>query len=155
MSVAERLANGSYRFYGAIRHRRSWELAEGAAEASGFDHLAGHKYGLLITYRRDGSGVPTPIWFGVREGKAYLRTERRTAKVKRILANPRVRLAPCTMRAKPVGPAAEGTARVLGPDEEPAAEEAIQANYGLGRRIYEAPVDRSGLDLVYVEVTPA
>ena len=44
---------------------------------------------------------------------------------------------------------------IVGPEEESAAEDAIQANYGLGRRIYEAPVDRSSIDIVYVEVTPA
>ena len=154
MSLAERVSDLSYRFYGAIRHRRAWELAEGPAGASDFEHLSGHKYALLITYRRDGEGVPTPLWFGLRDGKVYLHTERRSVKVKRIRANSRVRLAPCNMRAKPLGPVAEGTARILSPDEERHAEAAIEANYGLARRAYEAPIDRSSLDFIYVEVSP-
>ncbi len=155
MSIAERVSDASYRFYGAIRHRRSFELASDRAEATGFEHLSGHKYALLITYRRNGEGVPTPVWFGFREGKVYVHTERRTAKGRRIEANPRVRVAPCTMRAKPLGPAAEGTARIVAAEEEPDAEAAIQANYGLARRMYEAPMERSDLDFVYLEISPA
>lgn len=116
--------------------------------------MRGHNYALLITYRRDGTGVPTPVWFGLREGKVYVHTEPRTAKVRRISANPRVRLAPCTMRGKPRGAAAEGDARVLPREDKATAEAAIQANYGLGRRIYEQPLTRSSLDWVYIEISP-
>ena len=155
MSIAERLSDASYRLYGAIRHGGSGQIADGVAEASGFDHLQGHKYVLLITYRRSGEGVPTPVWFGLRDGKAYVHTEPRTAKVRRIRANPRVRLAPCTMRGKPLGPAAEGHARVLPPEEDASAEAAIQANYGVARRLYEQPLTRSSLEWVYLEISPA
>ena len=155
MSVAERFSDLTYRFYGAIRHRGSWDLAEGPVGASDFGHLAGHKYALLITYREGGSGVPTPVWFGLADGKVYVHTERRTAKVKRIEANPRVRLAPCTMRAKPKGPAAEGRARVLPEGEEARAEDVIQDNYGFARKVYEAPLEGSSLDFIYLEIAPA
>jgi uncharacterized protein len=64
-----------------------------------------------------------------------------------------VRIAPCTLRGKPVGSAAEGTARVLGREEEAHAEQAIQSNYGAFRRAYEAAAGSA--DSVYVEVTPA
>jgi PPOX class probable F420-dependent enzyme len=154
MSVAERLSTASYRFYEAIRHRRAADLAEASAGASNFEHLRGHKYALLITYRRDGTGVPTPVWFGLRDGRVYVHTEPRTAKVRRIRANPRVRVAPCTMRGKPRGAAAEGDARVLPRADEAMAEAVIQANYGLGRRIYEQPLTRSSLDWVYIEISP-
>jgi PPOX class probable F420-dependent enzyme len=154
MSLAERLSDASYRFYGAIRHRRAADLAEESAGTSNFEHLRAHKYALLITYRRDGTGVPTPVWFGLRDGKVYVHTEPRTAKVRRIRANPRVRLAPCTMRGKPRGAAAEGHARVLSREDEAMAEAAIQENYGLGRRIYEQPLTRSSLDWVYIEISP-
>jgi uncharacterized protein len=155
LSLAERLSDASYRLYGAIRHKRAADLASGPVEAEGFDHLQGHKYVLLITYRGDGEGVPTPVWFGVRDGKVYVHTEPRTAKVRRIRANPRVRVAPCTMRGKPRGPAAEGNARIVSSDEEEGAEAAIQANYGVGRRMYERPLTSSSLDWVYLEVSPA
>ena len=45
-----------------------------------------------------------------------------------------------------------GRARVLPANEEPEAERALQANYGLGRRLYN--VFGRQVDSVYVEVTP-
>lgn len=100
--------------------------------------------------------MPTPVWFGLDDqGLLYFHSEPRSAKVRRIRNDPHVRVAPCNMRGKPMGAAAEGRARVVGEEENARAEAVIQANYGLGRRLYEAPIDRSGLDFVYVEVTPA
>ncbi len=76
-------------------------------------------------------------------------------KIKRIRANPRVLVAPCDGRGKPLGPAAEGTARLLGAEEEAKAEDAIQSNFGAGRKIYEGVAMSLGPEGVYVEVTPS
>jgi PPOX class probable F420-dependent enzyme len=83
-----------------------------------------------------------------------VRTESDTAKVKRIRNDPHVRVGPCNSRGKPLGPLTEGQARVVGPDEEPVAEAAIQSNFGKGREIFESMGDRMGVKTVYVEVTP-
>ena len=72
--------------------------------ARGFEHLRGHKYCLLVTYKRSGEPVPTPVWFGLGDGKLYVRSEAGVAKVRRIRNDPRVRVAPCTVRGKPLGP---------------------------------------------------
>jgi uncharacterized protein len=99
--------------------------------------------------------VPTPIWFGLDgKGRMYFRTGADVAKVRRIRNNPRVLVAPCTLRGKPRGPAMQGTARVLPADEWEHAETAIQSNYGLGRRFYERAADAVGGDEVYVEIQP-
>ena len=113
-----------------IRDRQAFEVTEGQAKGLGL--LNGHKYCLLVTFRRSGEGVPTPVWCGMHEGRVYARSEERVGKVKRIRANPRVLVAPCNSRGKPLGPAAEGRARILAADEEPRAEQAIQANFGAG-----------------------
>jgi PPOX class probable F420-dependent enzyme len=85
-----------------------------------------------------------------------VRTDANAAKVKRILNDPRSRVAPCTSRGKPLGPPAEGRARVLHQRLESAlAEAALRANYGLGRRIYEGASEALGTETVYLEVTPA
>ncbi len=101
------------------------------------------------------SAIPTPVWFGLAEGKAYVRTERAVGKTKRIRANGRARLVPSNMRGKPLGPAADGVGRVMAPDEEPVAEAALTANYGLGRKVYESQGERLGIDTVYLEIAPA
>ena len=100
--------------------------------------------------------MPTPVWFGLGDGKLYVRSEADVAKVKRIRNDPRVRVAPCTARGKPLGPPAEGRARVLdqhGDIEQ--AETALQTNYGLGRKLYEGAGGVFGVKTVYLEITPA
>ena len=118
--------------------------------------MRGHKYCLLVTYKRSGEAVPTPVWFGLGDAKLYVRSEANVAKVKRIRNDPRVRVAPCTMRGKPLGPPAEGQARVLDQHgESEQAEAALQANFGLGRKIYEGAGGAAGIETVYLEITPA
>jgi uncharacterized protein len=153
LSLAEKIARANNRFLDGIRHRSAFDAAAQEGTARDFSALRGHKYALLTTFRRDGTPVPTPIWFGLGgDGKLYLRTEGAAAKVRRVRNDPRARVAPCTVRGKPVGPTTEARARVLPAEEEERAEAAISANYGLGRRIYEGM--GGGLELVYLEVAP-
>lgn len=144
------------RFYDAIRHSAARTLSDERRTVSGFDHLQGHKYCLLVTYKRDGEAVPTPVWFGLAGGKLYVRSDASAAKVKRIRNDPRSRVAPCSARGKPLGPPAEARARVLDEQSETElAEAALKANYGLGRRLYEGASDALGTRAVYLELSPA
>jgi PPOX class probable F420-dependent enzyme len=86
----------------------------------------------------------------------YVRSEAAVGKVKRIRNDPRVLVAPCTLRGKPLGAPAEGRARVLAAEETGRAELALAANYGLGRKLYEAITHRvSSVELLYIAVDPA
>jgi uncharacterized protein len=144
------------RFYDWIRDPAAHSIAGEERTVSGFGHLRGHKYCLLLTYKRSGEAVPTPVWFGLANGKVYVRSDTSAAKVKRIRNDPRSRLAPCTSRGKPLGPPAEGRARVLDQESESGlAEAALRANYGLGRRTYEGAGEALGTKTVYLEVAPA
>ena len=141
-------------FYERMRHRDAWSAAQ-AEPTAGFGALAGRKYALLITYRKTGEGVPSPIWFGRDDqDRVYFDTEEVSGKVKRIRNNPQVRLAPCDSRGKPLGPPAVGTARILDPAETTHAEHTIAANYGLARRLYEGTLRVLPVSGVYVEVQP-
>ncbi len=149
--VASPLTN----FYDRVRHPAASSLAEQGSTVPSFEHLRGHKYCLLVTYRRTGEAVPTPVWFGMSDANVYVRSESDAAKVKRIRNDPRARLAPCTARGKPLGPPAEGRARVLDQQADiDAAEAALSANYGLGRKIYERAGGALGTETVYLAVTP-
>jgi len=131
------------RFYHWIRHPSARSTASEERTVSGFDHLRGHKYCLLVTYKRSGEAVPAPVWFGLRDGKLCVRSEANVAKVRRIRNDARVRVAPCTVRGKPLGLPVEGRAQVLdqaGDREQ--AEAALQANYGLAARSMKEPVGR-------------
>jgi PPOX class probable F420-dependent enzyme len=151
MTVAERIAHGSNRFYLRMRHSKAWQSE--TSTTAGLDSLRGYKNALLQTFRRSGEAVPTPVWFGLADGKLYFRTYTDAVKLKRIRRDPRVLVGPCDIRGKPKGPLLEAQARVLGPDEEGVAEQAIRSNYGLFRRFYLASFSGRIPD-TYVEVTP-
>jgi uncharacterized protein len=95
--------------------------------------IHGQKYVSLISFRKNGTAVPTPVWFGEKDGKLYVMSRSDTGKYKRIRNNPQVRIAPCTMRGKITGPEFAGTARILPPEEWPAARKTIQQKYWLAR----------------------
>ena len=124
-----------------------------------FADLSGHKYCRLVTFRRNGVPVVTPMWFAVDGGRVYMKTESPTAKLRRIANDPRVELAACTVRGRPLGAAAPGRARLLAADEATRAETVLRRRYGLGRRLFAACVEPilrlRGLTPVYLEIAPA
>ena len=81
--------------------------------AGTFEPLAGQTYVLLTTYRRDGTGVGTPVHVVVDGDRAFVRTWDTAWKLRRIRNNPEVEIAPSTARGKPTGPAVRARARVL------------------------------------------
>jgi uncharacterized protein len=124
-----------------------------------FAGLAGHKYCQLVTFRRSGVGVPTPVWFAVAGDRLYVKTERPSGKLKRIRNDARVEVAPCTLRGRALGGFVAGRARVLAAAETDVAERALRSRYGLVRRLFGLVVEPlfalRGLTSVYLEVVPA
>ena len=112
------------------------------------------KRALLVTYRRDGTPVPTPVWAALADGALYVRSERSSGKVKRLRRDPRLLVAPCTARGKPLGSPFEASGRVLDGEEEPVAEQALAGRYGLGRELFERAMDLLRVDMCYLRVTP-
>lgn len=151
--MAERLAKILTWIYDKGRSKKALNAAR--EQPSGrLTDLERHPYCLLVTYRKNGTPVATPVWFGIANEKLYIQTGADDGKVKRIRNDGGVRVAPCSVRGRPLGPPFTGHARVMAPDEEPDADRWIQANYGLGRRIYERLLAQR-VPGVYVEVTPA
>ncbi len=95
--------------------------------------IHGQKYISLGTFKKDGSVVHTPVWFGEENGKLYVMTRSDSGKYKRIRNNPQVRIAPCTMRGKITGPEFAGTARILPNEDWPRARNTIHRKYWLAR----------------------
>ena len=95
--------------------------------------LAGNKYLSLTTFRKNGTAVPTPIWFAEQDGKLYFMTRNDSWKYKRIRNNPQVKVAPCSARGKICGPESPGCARVLPEAEWPKAKHALCRKYWLMR----------------------
>ena len=77
---------------------------------------------LLTTFKRDGTGVGTPVNLAVEGDHAYFRTYDAAWKAKRLKNNPEVTVAPSTVRGRPTGEAVSGRARLLeGAEAEHAA----------------------------------
>ena len=71
------------------------------------------KYMSLTTYRKDGSEVPTTVWFAIKDDRLLMRTDSKSYKVKRMRANPSVTVAPSTARGEVEGDAHPGEAKEL------------------------------------------
>jgi uncharacterized protein len=86
---------------------------------------------LLTTYRRDGTPVATPVSLAVAGDRGYVRSPGTAWKVKRIRRDPRVQIAPCTVRGRPTGPALPAVARRLEGDEARRAARALRRRHPL------------------------
>ena len=95
--------------------------------------LAGQKYMSLITFRKNGTAVPLPIWFAESGGRLYVMTRGDSFKVKRIRNNSRVKVAACTLRGRITGPEMEATARILPAEDWPTARRLLARKYWLMR----------------------
>jgi PPOX class probable F420-dependent enzyme len=143
------------RFLDRIRSPAAARIAGETGKTGSFDELRGAKYTLLVTHKRSGEPLPTPVWAGLGDdGKLYIRTEADVAKVKRIRNDPHVKVASCNSRGKPRGDLIEGRARIVSPDAEEHAEKAIAEHFGLGRRMYEGTIGAASGPMVYIEVSP-
>jgi PPOX class probable F420-dependent enzyme len=91
---------------GAVGAEAFSEQASHRGLAGSARPLSGGKYLSIISYKRDGTEVATPVWFVQEGGSLLAETDAQSGKVKRIRRNPVVRAAPCTgrgrLRAEPV-----------------------------------------------------
>lgn len=95
--------------------------------------ISGQKYISLTTFRKSGAPVRTPLWFAENDGKLYAMTRSDSGKYKRIRNNPKVLVAPCTIRGTVTGPEFQATARILPPDQWPTAKKLLNRKYWLAR----------------------
>lgn len=92
--------------------------------------LSNYKYINIETYKKNGSGVRTPIWFVIYHGFIYFRTDAKSGKVKRIRNNPHVRIAPCDIRGSAKGDWFEGKAKFSDSGESSIVFSMINKKYG-------------------------
>ena len=89
------------------------------------------KYISLETFKKNGQGVKTPVWFVLHDDAFYAYTEANSWKVKRIRHNPRVRVAVCSIRGDIKGPWLDATASLVEGDERIAADKLLDRKYFL------------------------
>jgi uncharacterized protein len=142
-----------------LRHRGAFDVAAMTPASSGFIGFDKTRQIVLVTFKRSGEAMPSPIYHGVADGKLYVRTDASTGKVKRLRNDPRVLVVPCTLRGKPKGQAVAGSARFLSEDEYAYADRVIAASWSAAIKVFERGLVK-GFDVLdippaYIEITPA
>jgi PPOX class probable F420-dependent enzyme len=87
----------------------------------GFAAIRDHKYISLETFKKNGDGVKTPVWFAADPARdiagdgalLYMYTIGNTGKVKRIRNNGHVKIAPCTIKGVPLGEFVDAKAEIV------------------------------------------
>ena len=95
------------------------------------------KYLNLVTFRKSGQGMRTPVWF-VQDGEIiYVQTMANSGKVKRIRNSGRVNIAPCKMDGTTCGTWVPANAREISEAEvSKKANRFLDRKYGLMRKMF-------------------
>ena len=99
------------------------------------DEIGRSRYVSLTTYRKDGTGVATPVWHVVNSGELLVVSDADAWKVKRIRNNSHVVVTVCDFRGKiaPGASSAEGTARLLDEADTEIGRALLARKYVLSR----------------------
>jgi PPOX class probable F420-dependent enzyme len=89
----------------------------------------GGKYLSITSFKRDHSGVATPVWFVQENGRLLVQTDATSGKVKRIRRNPHVLVAPCTATGRLLADPVPARAELLGDAEVGRVERLLAAKY--------------------------
>ncbi len=96
-----------------------------------FDALSKARYVNLETFRKNGTGIQTPVWAAPDGDEIVIFTNGDSYKVKRLRRNPRVRIAECGVRGALKGPWHDGTGRlVVDETGKQSALRALRKKYG-------------------------
>ncbi len=85
----------------------------------------------LTTYKRDGSGVDTPVSVAFDGERVFFRSYSKAWKTKRLRNNPRVAVAPSTLRGKQTGPSIRARATLLTDEQAGVAAMALARRHRL------------------------
>jgi PPOX class probable F420-dependent enzyme len=120
--------------------------------------LARESYINLETFKRDGSGVKTPIWFAIEGDGLVFMTDGRSYKCKRLRRNDKVRFAACGMAGAIKGPWFDGTCRPIDdPAERKRAIAALASHYPFAWRLgtVMSTIGRRVGHRAYYRITPS
>lgn len=102
-----------------------------ASEMSAIDTLEKARYVNLETFRKNGTGVKTPVWVARAGNELVIYTNKDSYKVKRLRRNSKVRVAACNVRGTVKGPWHDGTGRLVEDEAgQRAILEALHSKYG-------------------------
>ncbi len=115
-----------------------------------FDHQS---YLNLETFRKNGSGVKTPVWFVEDGGVLFVRTDAASGKVKRIRNHPKVHIAYCKMDGALLGDWIESSAHVVSDQEiDRKVDRLLGEKYGLMKSLFGLAASIRGRKSAILEI---
>ena len=120
------------------------------SDSNSAEVLQSAKYVSLITFRKSGEPVRSPVWFarfGDNPNSYGVITETNVGKVKRVRANSRVEVQVCDVkgRVEANAPKFFGVARLVTGEQAVAVRKAIAKQYGLTYKLFSVYLVVSGL----------
>ena len=95
------------------------------------------QYLNLETFRKNGDGVKTPVWFVEEGGVLFVRTVATSGKVKRVRNNHLVQIAPCKMDGALLSDWIKASARVINdPEIDRKVDRLLGKKYGLMKSLF-------------------
>ena len=123
-----------------------------------FENLQAQQFMNLITFRKSGVEVRTPVWF-VQDGTSlYVMTGKDAGKIKRIRNNPSIVVEPSDRTGKTLGVAVTANAQVISdPAVATHANALLNQKYGFMKRMFDLIALLNGglKNRAYVVITPA
>jgi PPOX class probable F420-dependent enzyme len=122
---------------------------------SALDQFKKQQYLNLETFRKNGEGVKTPVWFTQDGEVLYVVTGADSGKVKRIRRSGRVNIAPCKMDGGLTGDWVTAQASVI--TDEAAwknLDRLFKRKYGLIKKITEIGRGRQTVASIFLEIRP-
>ena len=154
--LARGVVRGLGRLLGGRLPRAARELARRKPASGSLSELDHGACLLLVSVRRDGTPVPTPLWLARDGERVMVRTAADSPKVARLRHTPEVTVAPCTHRGRPLAEPLRVRARLLEDDgERRRADTLITRRYGLRGRVWNVLVRHGRLEAAYFELAPA
>jgi len=120
---------------------------------SALEQFKRQQYLNLETFRKNGEGMKTPVWF-VQDGETlYVSTVANSGKVKRIRNNGRVNVAACKMNGKVSGTWTPAQAReVNDPDLTAKVNGLLDKKYGLMKKMFDNQRASKGTQDTFLEI---
>lgn len=107
-------------------------------QQANWEQFDNQQYLSLETFRKNGQGVATPVWFAEGDGAFYVTTMDNSGKVKRIRRDGQVRIAPCDVRGGLSGEWVDAQARLVSdPNEYRQGKKLLNRKYGLKKSMFD------------------
>jgi PPOX class probable F420-dependent enzyme len=114
--------------------------------------FANQRYVNLESFRKNGQGIRTPLWFVEAQGVLYMRTPAASAKVRRMRNIPHVRVVPSDVRGNPIGEWVDGEAQLIPAAEAEWVNGLVKRKYGLLKRLIDLRSRFKGTEYIVIAV---